>query len=83
MTERITVEVARSADRESLLAALRERGLEARVTDDAAIEIPCGQGAKRPCGEIVGELEAWIVETGLPLVPEPLEDRIVLRPPGS
>jgi hypothetical protein len=83
VTDAITVDVARSPDRESLVAALREHGVDVRETDDAGLEIPCGDDAARMCDEIVHELETWIAETGLPLVPVAAEDRVVLRPPGS
>jgi hypothetical protein len=86
MPDAIEVEVARAIDRDELLEALRQRGFKAQPADhDGApgLEVPCGQDAGRTCDELVGELEAWIGESGLPLVPERLDDRVVLRPPGS
>ena len=84
MPESITVEVPRPEERDALLTALRERGFDVRETEAQVLEIPCGpDGQRRLCDEIVGELETWIAEAGIPFVPERLEDRVVLRPPGS
>jgi hypothetical protein len=78
------VELPRAEERDSLVSALRERGLDVREADDRVLEIPCGSERQQQlCDEIVGELEAWIAETGVPFVPVQLEDRVVLRPPGS
>ena len=83
MTEAITVEVLRDGDREPLKQALRDWGVEAHVTEEGVLEIPCDGDFDRLCDEIRREVEAWIAETGLPLVPEQVEDGLVLRPPGS
>jgi hypothetical protein len=84
MPDGITVELARVADRESVMTALRDRGLEVREGDGTVIEIPCGPGEQqRLCDEVIGEVEAWIAEAEVPLVPEVHEDRVVLRPPAS
>ena len=86
MSDAIEVDVARVADRDRVAATLRERGFDVRTVDEngrIGIEVPCAENTGRRCDEIVGELEAWIAESGIPLVPEQLEDRVFLRPPGS
>ena len=84
--EIVHVEVARTAERDELLRALTERGLDAQPVDDdamPAIEVPCGDDAERSCDEVLGEVEAWIAESGVPLVPEIAERAVFLRPPAS
>jgi len=84
--ETVHVEVARTAERDELLHALTERGLAARPVDDGpipAIEVPCGDDAGRPCEDVFGEVETWIAESGVPLVPEIAERAVFVRPPAS
>lgn len=84
----MTVHVAWTGiDRDALLRALEERGLEPRVRDDAdepTIEIECTKAdAEQVCAEVVAEVEKLIDELGLALVPERAEDRVFLRPPAA
>ena len=84
--ETVHVEVAHTAERDELLRALNERGLDAHSVDDdamPAIEVRCGDGADRSCEEVLGEVQAWIAESGVPLVPELAERAVFLRPPAS
>ena len=84
--ETVHVEVARTAERDELLRALTDRGVAAHAVDDdamPAIEVPCGEHADRSCEEVFGEVEAWIAESGVPLVPELAERAVFLRPPAS
>jgi hypothetical protein len=86
MSDTIEVDAARVDDRNQVAAMLRERGFDVQTVDEGGrvgIDIPCGGDAGRRCEEIVSELEAWIAESGIPLVPEQLDDRVFLRPPGS
>ena len=86
MEETVHVEVARTVERDELVGVLRERGLEARpvgADDMPAIEIPCGEDAGRLCEEVVAELERWIAESGVDLVPLVGDGGVSLRPPGS
>jgi len=79
----IHVEMARTIDRDRLVESLAARGFETRVLDDdgrVALEVPCHDGPSA-CHELFVELESWIVDLGLPLVPLELEGSIVLRPP--
>lgn len=87
MTEdTVQVEVARTVERDALLAVLKEHGLEARAVDGEempGIEIPCGGEAGRGCDEVLAEVEAWIADSGLPLVPVKSNGAVLLRPPSS
>ena len=87
MADRIHVELARIPDRERLLEALAERGVEARATDTdgrLGVEIPCDDGdPERPCADVAGELEGWLDEIGLQLVPMETDDGLFLRPPAD
>ena len=85
MPEIVQVEVARTAERDELLEVLRGRGLDARPVDgdeSPGIEIPCGGDAARLCDELLSDLEAWIAEAGLPLVPVRNDGAVLLRPPA-
>ncbi len=74
-------------DRDELLTALEQRGLEPRVVDhdgEAVIEIPCEEGdVARLCGDVLGEVETLIADQDLPLVPERNENRVYVRPPAA
>ena len=82
----IHVETARVVDRDELLRILGERGLDASAVDEdgqPGIEITCDGEPEAGCSELFAEVEGWIAETGLPLVPLQLKDRIFLRPPAD
>jgi hypothetical protein len=74
-------------DRDEVVRALREHGLEARIDerDDAtAIEIPCDDAdTERVCAAVLGRVEALIAELGLPLVPEQGDGQVFVRPPAA
>jgi hypothetical protein len=79
----IQVEMARTIDRDRLVESLGARGFEPRVLDEdgrLALEVPCHDGPGA-CHELYEELEGWIADQGLPLVPLELNGSIVLRPP--
>jgi hypothetical protein len=70
------VEVARLPERPQLIAALEAHGLTARPLGEAGIEVAC-----EDCETLLHELDAWIAERDLPLVPFRADDMILLRPP--
>jgi len=72
----VHVEAPRTPDRDELVVALTNDGFDARPVNDLGIEV---QGK----GDVLRDLEAWIADTGLPLVPQPVDDTIYLRPPAS
>ena len=71
-------------DRDDLLSALEQRGLEASVVErDGAqlIEIPCGEGdAAKLCDDVMSEVESVLAELQLPLVPEQGDGQVFVRP---
>ena len=70
------VQAPRTPDRDQLVAALKKNGFDARPVDDLGIEV-AGDG------DLLADLEGWIAEADLPLVPQPTADTIFLRPPAS
>jgi hypothetical protein len=72
----VHVEVPRTPDRDELVAALQKDGFDAHPVDDLGIEV-------RGDGDLLADLETWIAESGVPVVPQPTEDTIFLRPPAS
>jgi hypothetical protein len=86
--EMLEVEVARTVDRDQVLQALAARRIEAKPLDEhdgrLAIEVACADGERDDvCDELFAELEAWITEEGVPLVPLRANGSIFLRPPGD
>jgi hypothetical protein len=72
----VHVEVPRTPDRDELVVALQKDGFDAHPVDDLGIEV-------RGDGDLLADLETWIAESGVPVVPQPTEDTIFLRPPAS
>jgi hypothetical protein len=72
------VEVARLPERAQLIAALQAHGLTARPLGEAGIEVSC-----EDCESLLHELDGWIAERDLPLVPFRADDHIFLRPPSD
>ena len=70
------VEAPRTPDRDQLVAALKQDGFDAQPVNDLGIEV-------KGDGDVLADLETWIAESGIPLVPQPVEDMIFLRPPAS
>ena len=73
-------------ERDELVRALTEQGLEPRAVDDSAmpaIEVPCGEDTDSSCEEVLRQVEAWIAESGVPLVPELADRAVFVRPPAS
>ena len=70
------VEAPCTPDRDELVAALNKHGFDARPVNELGIEI---EGDR----DVLGDLEAWIAGTGSPLVPQPTDGTIFLRPPSS
>ncbi len=84
MPETVQVEAARIPDRDRLLATLVEHGLEARAVDEVGIEVPCADGGSdAACDDILGDVNALVIELGAPFVPIKHEGVIYIRPPVS
>jgi hypothetical protein len=71
---------------QSVIDALSEHGIEAHVVEEddyVSVEVPCGEGADRDCHELIVDIESWLADRGLPFVPEEIDGRVVIRPPGG
>jgi hypothetical protein len=77
MPSTIRVEAARIPDRNRLLEALRDEGLEAAPEDEIGIVVPLGEGD----GQIFHHVEGVIFSVGAPFVPIEHEGVIYIRPP--
>jgi hypothetical protein len=76
MTNSIRVEAARIPDRDRLLTALREEGLEAQAEGEVDIVVPVGES-----GGVFHHVEGVIFSVGAPFVPIEHEGVIYIRPP--
>jgi hypothetical protein len=83
MSNQIQVEAARIPDRDRLLRALRDAGLDARAVDEVCIEIPCGTDAEAACNELHAYVEGIVMDLGAPFVPIKHEGVVYVRPPLS
>jgi len=70
----VHVEAPRIPDRDELVLALRDDGFDARPVDQLGIEVD---------GDVLGDVESWIAQSGIPLVPQSSDGTIFLRPPAS
>ncbi|HEX5174464.1 MAG TPA: hypothetical protein VFV91_10025 [Gaiellaceae bacterium] len=77
MPSNLRVEAARIPDRNRLLEALREEGLDARPEDEIGILIPVGEGGD----ELFHQVEGVVFSVGVPFVPIQHEGVIYIRPP--
>jgi len=77
MASTIRVEAARIPDRDRLLEALREEGLEAEPEDEVGIVVPVGEGGV----DVFHHVEGVIFSVGAPFVPIEHESVIYIRPP--
>jgi hypothetical protein len=87
MSESVELQVARVVDRDALVAALREQGIESEPIEDGdvlGVRVACGDGeAERTCDELLARLELLVAEADLPLVPQRGDGFVFLRPPGD
>jgi hypothetical protein len=77
MSSTIRVEAARIPDRDRLLEALRDEGLDAAPEDEVGIVVPTGDGD----GGLFHHVEGVIFSVGAPFVPIEHEGVIYIRPP--
>jgi hypothetical protein len=77
MSSTVRVEAARIPDRDRLLAALQDEGLDARPEDEIGIVVPVGDGG----GELFHQVEGVVFSVGAPFVPIEHEGVIYIRPP--
>jgi len=77
MSSKVRVEAARIPDRDRLLEALRDEGLDAEPEDEIGIVVPVGESD----GKLLHEVEAVVISVGAPFVPTQHESVIYIRPP--
>jgi hypothetical protein len=77
MPSTIRVEAARIPDRDRLLEALRDEGLDAEPEDEIGIVVPVGEGGDT----VFHDVEGVIISVGAPFVPTQHEGVIYIRPP--
>jgi hypothetical protein len=77
MPSKVRVEAARIPDRDRLLEALRDEGLDAKPEDEVGIVVPVGDGGD----ELFHQVEGVVMSVGAPFVPTQHEDVIYIRPP--
>ena len=69
-----------------MIDALAEHGVDAvEVEEDGvvAVDVPRDSEGNRDRPELLDEIGSWLTERGLPFVPEEVEGRILIRPPGG
>jgi hypothetical protein len=77
MSSTVRVQAARIPDRDRLLEALREEGLDAAAEDEVGIVVPVGEGGSN----LVHQVEGVVFSVGAPFVPIEHEGVIYIRPP--
>jgi len=77
MPSKVRVEAARIPDRDRLLKALQDEGLDAKPEDEIGIVVPIGGGD----GELFHQVEGVVFSVGAPFVPIEHEGVIYIRPP--
>jgi hypothetical protein len=77
MSSTVRVEAARIPDRDRLLGALRDEGLDAEPEDEVGIVVPVGEGG----AELFHQVEGVVFSVGAPFVPIQHEGVIYIRPP--
>lgn len=77
MSSTVRVQAARIPDRNRLLEALRDEGLDAEPEDEIGIVVPVGDGGD----ELFHQVEGVVISVGAPFVPIQHEGVIYIRPP--
>jgi hypothetical protein len=73
----VRVEAARIPDRNRLLEALRDEGLDAEPEDEVGIVVPAGESD----GHLLHQVEGIVFSVGAPFVPTQHQGVIYIRPP--
>jgi hypothetical protein len=77
MPSTVRVEAARIPDRDRLLAALKDEGLDAVPEDEVGIVVPVSDSDS----ELFHQVEGVVFSVGAPFVPIQHEGVIYIRPP--
>jgi hypothetical protein len=83
MSSEIQVEAARIPDRDRLLVALREQGLDARPVNEVGIEVHAEADESDLADELYSQVEALVMDIGAPFVPVKHEGVVYVRPPTN
>jgi hypothetical protein len=77
MSTTVRVQAARIPDRDRLLEALRDEGLDAQPENEIGIVVPLGEGGVG----LIHQVEGVVFSVGAPFVPIEHEGVIYIRPP--
>ena len=77
MRDQVQVKAARIPDRDRLLEALRDEGLDAEARDELEIVVPIDEGG----AAVFHQVETLVISVGAPFVPIEHEGVIYIRPP--
>ena len=77
MSSTVRVQAARIPDRDRLLAALKDEGLDAAPEDEVGIVVPVSDSDS----ELFHQVEGVVFSVGAPFVPIQHEGVIYIRPP--
>ena len=77
MAEKLLIEAARIPDRDRLLEALRDEGIDAEPEDEIGIVVRVREGGS----ELFHQVEGVVFSVGAPFVPIEHEGVIYIRPP--
>ncbi len=77
MSSTVRVQAARIPDRNRLLEALRDEGLDAKPEGEIGIVVPLGEGGS----DLIHQVEGVVFSVGAPFVPIEHEGVIYIRPP--
>ena len=83
MSSEIQVEAARIPDRDRLLAALTEQGLDARPVNEVGIEVHTPGDGGDLAEDLYRQVESLVLEIGAPFVPVKHEGVVYVRPPTN
>jgi hypothetical protein len=83
VSDNLEIQAARIPDRDRLLAALREAGLDAHPVDEVGIEVRVGDDAEEVGAEVFAQVESVTMRIGANFVPIKHDGVIYVRPPLS
>ena len=75
------IQVAREVDLLHVVEVLREQGHDPEV-HELGVLVRC-EDDDAACVGLVADLEAWLADSDVPLVPERTDGHVYLRPPAS
>ena len=83
MSSQVQVEAARIPDRDRLLAALRDQGLDARAVNEVGIEVHTPGDAGDLTDTLYEQVENLVMDIGAPFVPIKHDGVVYVRPPTN